>query len=91
MSVVEIIKKALKSKNLVVGYKSTMRLLKRGKASKIIVASNAPNHIVEELEHLSKIFGAEVLRFEKDNLGLGAVCRKPFGVSVLSIKSSEKK
>ncbi len=91
MSTIELIKKGMKEKRLVIGYRSAVKLLKGGKLSKIIVASNAPDHMVKEIDNLAKIAGVELIKADKDNLALGATCRRSFGVSVVGIKSSEEK
>ncbi len=91
MSTIELIKKGMKENKLVIGYRSVARLLKKGKLSKVIMASNAPDHIAKEIENLANISGVESIKIDKDNLALGATCRRSFGVSVVGIKSSEEK
>ncbi|MBN1923964.1 MAG: ribosomal L7Ae/L30e/S12e/Gadd45 family protein [Nanoarchaeota archaeon] len=89
MNTIEEIKKAMKDKKLIVGQKSTVRMLKSKKTSLVVVSSNAPAAVKKELENLSRIAGAEFVDSEKNNLELGATCRKPFGVMVLSVKSGK--
>ncbi|PJA22543.1 hypothetical protein COX58_01910 [archaeon CG_4_10_14_0_2_um_filter_Archaea_38_6] len=86
MKIIEEIKKGMKGKTLIVGYNNTVSSLKKNKLKLVVSASNAPEHMKKELENLSKIGKVEYVDSEKNNLELGATCRKSFGVSVLSIK-----
>lgn len=89
MNTIDMIKKGMKEKTLVIGYNSTIRLLKKNILKLVVLASNAPKEVKEELENLSKIAEVEYVESSKDNLELGATSRKPFGVMVLSIKSEK--
>jgi large subunit ribosomal protein L30e len=86
MNAIDKIKKAMDDNKLIIGEKSTKRAVKAGKVSSIIVSKNAPSIVEKELEAMAKISNCEFSKVEKDNLELGVTCRKPFGVSVLSIK-----
>ena len=86
MNTIDAIKKAMKDKTLIVGQKSTIRNVKNKKVKLVVVAKNAPKNVKEEIENLCKIASIEYVNSDKDNLELGATCRKPFGVSILSIK-----
>lgn len=90
MSTIEMIKKAMKEKKLVIGYNSTIRLLKRKKVSLVVAASNAPIEVKKELKNLTSINKVEYVESNKNNLELGATSRKHFGVTVLSIKSEKE-
>ncbi|MFH0752079.1 MAG: ribosomal L7Ae/L30e/S12e/Gadd45 family protein [archaeon] len=78
------LKKALKEKNLVFGTKATLRNLRQGKAKKIIIASNCPKEIREEIKHNAKLSKAEVAELELPDSEIGMICKKRFSVSVLS-------
>jgi ribosomal protein L30E len=86
MNVIDNIKKAINDNKLLIGQNSTKRALKAGKVSMVVVSKNVQNIVEKELESLCKIGKCEFAKVEKDNLELGVTCRKPFGVSVLSIK-----
>lgn len=86
MNAIDKIKTALSNNKLIIGENSTKRGLKASKISMVVVSNNAPSIVCKELEALCKIGKVEFVKFDKDNLELGVTCRKPFGVSVLSIK-----
>ena len=86
MSAIEKIKTALSDNKLIIGENSTKRGLKSGKVSMVVVSKNAPSIVSKELEALCSIGKIEFVKSDKDNLELGVTCRKPFGVSVLSVK-----
>ncbi|MDD2678520.1 MAG: ribosomal L7Ae/L30e/S12e/Gadd45 family protein [Candidatus Nanoarchaeia archaeon] len=86
MNAIEKIKKAISEDKLLIGENSTKRALKSGKALMVVISNNTPPTTAKELESLCKIGKAEFVKSEKDNVELGVTCRKPFSVSVLSIK-----
>ncbi|MFA5332986.1 MAG: ribosomal L7Ae/L30e/S12e/Gadd45 family protein [Candidatus Nanoarchaeia archaeon] len=86
MNAIDSIKKAISDNKLLIGENSTKRALKGGKISMVVVSKNVPSVVEKELESLCKIGKCEFAKLDKDNLELGVTCRKPFGVSVLSIK-----
>ena len=89
MNAVDKIKKAIEENKLLIGENSTKRALKNGKVSMVVVSKNVPGIVEKELESLCKIGKCEFEKLDKDNVELGVTCRKPFGVSVLSIKSDK--
>jgi large subunit ribosomal protein L30e len=50
----------------------------------IITSKNKPDGL-QEILHVAKIAGIEVVRFDGDSMQLGAVCGKPYSVAALSI------
>ena len=85
MNTIELIKKAMKEKKIIIGQRETLRNVKQGKVSTVIFANNAPKLITQEMENLAGIGKINVLTIKKDNLGLGATCRKQFAIMVVSI------
>ncbi|MBL7054783.1 ribosomal L7Ae/L30e/S12e/Gadd45 family protein [Candidatus Woesearchaeota archaeon] len=79
------LKKLLKENNPVIGTDKTIKSLKRGKISKVIITSNCPEKVQEDIEHYSGLAKAEVLKTKYPNDELGVICKKPFAISVLSI------
>jgi len=84
-SVEKEINKAMEEGKLVIGKERTVKYLKNGKVKTVILASNVPKDILIEIEHNAKISKADVVRYEGNNKELGALCRKPFLVTVVSI------
>jgi len=75
--------KAIEEGKLVVGLDRTLKLLAKGSAETVAVASNCPD--AAEIERLSKKRNADFFRFSGSNKELGEVCRKVFRVSSLAM------
>jgi len=69
------IKKILREKKVLYGYKQAKKALKGGKVENVIIASGSPHK--EEFK--------DCLEFEEDSKKLGLICGKPFCISVLTI------
>ncbi len=78
----EEIKKLVASKNIIIGTEKAMKLIKSGKAKKVFVSSNCPEGIVNDIEHYSKISHFEVVKLRHPNDEVGALCKKPYHISV---------
>lgn len=78
------IKDMLKEKGVVFGTNETIAGLKLGKIKKVLVSSNCPKQIRESIQHYAKIAGAKVVELDVPDKEIGLLCKKPFGVSVLS-------
>ena len=75
-------------KNLVsLGYRTAEKLSKKGEASMVVVASNCPEEILNDL----KKSGAKIETFSGAGKQLGIFCGKPFPVACLAIKLEKKK
>jgi len=59
---------------------------KSKKAKLILLASNCPQGIRENIEYYCGLSEIPVSLFKGDSSDLGALCGKPFNVSVLAIK-----
>lgn len=79
------IKKALKEGKAIIGTERTLKDLKLGKVSKIYLTSNCPEDVEEDVKYYSKLAKVEVVKLKQPNDELGALCKKPFSVSVLSV------
>ena len=73
------LKRAIDTGKVYYGIRQARKALKRGEAKMFIVASNCP--FIEELENS----GVKVVKYDGHGLQLGAVCGKPFNVSVITI------
>jgi len=84
------IKSLLKTKKVIIGTEKTMKNLLLGKIERIFLSSNCPENIREDIEYYSKlkIFGVIELKYPNDELG--AICKKPFPISVLGVLKGEK-
>lgn len=84
MTITEI-KKALKEGKAIIGTSRTIKNLKLGKVSKVFLTSNCPDDVKKDIKYYSKLAKVEVVRLKQPNDELGALCKKPFSISVLSI------
>lgn len=79
------IKKALKTKKVILGSEMTLKGLKQAKIQKIYLASNCPATQKRDITHLSKLSKVEIVELKQPNDELGTLCKKPFAISVISI------
>jgi large subunit ribosomal protein L30e len=80
------IREALKSNNIIIGSKRTIKNLKLGKVKKVIIANNCPEKIRKDIEYYAKLSGIEVKEFDGTAKQLGITCGKPFSIAALAIK-----
>lgn len=83
------IEKLLKTKQLVIGTDRTIKSIKTGKLEKVFVAKNCRNDTKEDLRYYCELSGAKLVELEQNNEELGAICKKPFFISVLSVLKKE--
>ncbi|RLF24265.1 MAG: 50S ribosomal protein L30e [Thermoprotei archaeon] len=76
---------AMRTGKVVIGSKSTLKALMFGKAKLVIVASNCPRDIREDIFYYAKLADIPVYIFPGSSWDLGAVCGKPFMVASLAI------
>ena len=84
------IKKLIKSKSLIIGTGKTIKGLKLGKIEKVIISSNCPKTVVENINYYAGLSKAETVKASYPNDELGVICKKPFPISVLSILKGAK-
>jgi len=84
------IKKLLKSKNLVIGTEKTLKQLKLGKIDTVILSSNCPDKVAQDLIYYAGLSKVETVKVPYPNEELGMICKKPFSISVLSILKGAK-
>lgn len=85
VDIVRELRTAMSTGKVVLGSKRTIGLCRFGKAKLVIVASNCPRGIREEIEYLCKLSGIPVYVFPGTSWDLGAVCGKPFMVASLAV------
>ena len=82
----EDIKKLVKEKKVFIGKDQTLKNLRLGKVSKVLLASNCPAELKETIKRYSKMSGASVEQLDVPNDELGILCRKHFFISVMGVK-----
>lgn len=67
------------------GYKSTLKTLREGKAKLVLVSSNCPPLRRSEIEYYAMLGRTAVHHYTGNNFELGTACGKFFRVGCLSI------
>jgi len=75
----------IKSGKYTLGYKSTLKTLRQGKALLVIIADNCPALKKSEIEYYAMLAKTGVHHYTGNNIDLGTACGKYFRVSTLSI------
>lgn len=78
----------MKSGKVSLGYKSTLKQLRNGKAKAILVANNCPPLRRSEIEYFAMLTKTTLHHFSGNNKALGIACGKFFDVCVLSVTES---
>lgn len=73
-------------KQIIIGQDLTLKAVKTGRVSRILLASNAPSSVKDDMSYYSTISGVEVVNLDYPNEELGAICRKPFPISVIGVR-----
>jgi len=85
MDIIAKIKKAEVDGLLVIGAKSVASRIRLGGLDSVIVSSNCPGSLKDDISHSSKLSEIPVAVFEGDSSDLGEQCKKPFTIAVLGI------
>ena len=75
-----------KTGKIQIGASSALKSIKAKKARLIIVASNCPQSIHEDIEYYCRLSEIPMSIYHGSRLDLGAVCGKPFEVSAITIR-----
>ena len=75
----------MKSGKVSLGYKSTLKQLRNGKAKAILVANNCPPLRRSEIEYFAMLTKTILHHFSGNNKSLGTACGKFFNVSVMTV------
>mmetsp|Transcript_28300 Transcript_28300/g.67005 ORF Transcript_28300/g.67005 Transcript_28300/m.67005 type:complete len:124 (+) Transcript_28300:66-437(+) len=75
----------MKSGKYTLGYKTTLKTLRQGKAWLVLIASNCPALQKSEIEYYAMLAKTSVHHYSGNNIDLGTACGKYFRVSCLSI------
>jgi len=81
------IKKAMDEKKALLGTKETRNYLLNNEVKEVIISSNTPELVRNDLKRLASLNETQVTELKIGNDELGVVCKKPFSVSVMAIKN----
>lgn len=77
--------KNIKSENIVFGKNNVIKSIKLGKVKSVIISSDAPKSIKEELKKQSEISEIDIQEFEGSNKELGMFCKRPHGILIIAL------
>merc|ERR1712168_1571368 len=75
----------MKSGKFTLGFKSTIKTLRQGKAKLIIIAENTPELRKSEIEYYAMLAKTGVHHFEGNNVELGTACGQYFRVGTMVV------
>ncbi len=70
------------------GTNAALQNAKTGKAKMIILASNCPKDIKDDVEYYCKLSKVPVMTYKGGSMDLAEVCKKPFIISALTIREA---
>jgi len=79
------IRLAVKSGKTMFGAKRTLHLLRTGSPRVVILAANAPNQLVNEVDSLAKANKVPIHTYRSNSWDLGQVCGRPHMVAALVV------
>lgn len=85
MNVVNAIRSAVDSEEVVFGTKETLKAVLTGGVKFAVFASNCNMESRVDLGRYAKLTGAEIHEFEGSGVELGELCGKPFVISMLAV------
>ncbi|KAJ2452934.1 60S ribosomal protein L30 [Coemansia sp. RSA 2336] len=75
----------MKSGKSALGYKSTLKSLRSGKAKLVIISGNTPPLRKSEIEYYAMLAKTSVHHYNGNNIDLGTACGKYYRVGTLSV------
>jgi large subunit ribosomal protein L30e len=86
IDVEKAISTAVKTGKVLFGANSAIQSAKTGRVKMIILASNCPRAVKEDIEYYCKLSKIPVITYKGSSVDLAALCGKLFSVSALSIR-----
>jgi large subunit ribosomal protein L30e len=75
------------AKKAVFGTDRAIKGMKQGKVQKVFVSSNCPARTRKSISHYCALLKIESEELPMQSSDLGALCKKPFSISVLSVRN----
>ncbi|CBF70223.1 50S ribosomal protein L30e-like protein [Aspergillus recurvatus] len=75
----------MKSGKVTLGYKTTIKTLRSGKAKLVIIAANTPPLRKSELEYYAMLAKTPVHHFSGNNIELGTACGRLYRCSTMTV------
>lgn len=83
------LRKLIASKSLIVGVDKTLKELKKGTLSKVILASNCAEDTKETMKRYCKLAKIPCEELKDIDTEIGVICRKQFCISVAGVLKSK--
>ncbi|MCC6042727.1 MAG: 50S ribosomal protein L30e [Candidatus Verstraetearchaeota archaeon] len=79
------LKVALRTGSIVLGSREVLKLISVGKGKLVIVASNCPELIKEQIEYYAKLSGIPIYHAPYTNMEIGEMCQRKHSISSLLV------
>ncbi len=76
----------VKTGKVMFGANNAVKNAKMGRGKLIVVASNCPSNVVEDVTYYAKLSSIPVVIYKGSSIDLGMRCGKPFMVSALTVR-----
>ena len=86
MNLEDEVQTALKNGKVILGFRESIKFIKLNSPKLIVIASNIPKDLGNEIEYNAKISNTKVEVFKGSSKGLGVICGKSFPITTLVIK-----
>jgi large subunit ribosomal protein L30e len=77
---------AVKTGVVAIGFESTLKSIKKGKAKLVIMARNPAEDLKKQIEYYCRMSQIPVYEFKSSSWDLGSTCGKPFMISAMAIQ-----
>jgi len=77
----------VKTGKVLFGANNAVKSVQTGRAKLILLATNCPKRIREDIEYYSKLSAIPVIIYNGTSIDLGAACGKAFMVSALTVRN----
>jgi large subunit ribosomal protein L30e len=82
---IQLLKAQTEAGTALIGTERVLKELKKGAVSKVLIASNCPDNVKEDLQRYAGLQDIPVVLLEQSNEELGVICKKNFFVAVAAI------
>ncbi len=82
---IEEILKCIDTDKAIIGLDVTLKKLRNGKISKIFLSATAPETAKKDLAYYAGIANVDIVELAYPSDEFGALCKKPFSISVIGI------
>jgi large subunit ribosomal protein L30e len=76
----------VKTGKVTFGANNAVKSAKMGRGKLILLASNCPRNVVDDVTHYAKLSGVPLVTYKGSSLDLGLICGRPFMISALTVR-----